>query len=66
MAAVYSRSTFDAFDGGNIRKIPISFATLYMVVPLGRIAIKGVMLWESFSCIVVNTFTAHEQFDKDA
>jgi hypothetical protein len=47
-------------------EIPISFATLYMVVPPGRIVIEGVMLWESFSCIVVNTFTAHEQFDKDA
>jgi len=32
LAAVFSRSTIDAFDGGNIREIPISFATLYMVV----------------------------------
>ena len=31
LAAVYSRSTMDAFDGSNIREIPISFATLYVV-----------------------------------
>lgn len=61
MAAVYSRSTIDAFDGGTIREIPNFFCNfVHGCIPPGRIVIEGVMLWESFSYVVVNTFTARD------